>query len=124
MPHCILEISSNVHDPFDQAKFFSVLHKIVSAGGEIALEKIKSRVVWQESYHIGDGDSKNAFIYLQISLLSGRPLELRNLIARQAIELLREFFPQAISDLKCSVTVEIREIDRTTHISLKEILES
>jgi 5-carboxymethyl-2-hydroxymuconate isomerase len=115
MPHCVLEYSANIKDSVNFPSFFSRLHEILTASGDIQLDQIKSRWYSREDFVVGDGSEKNAFVYLQISLLSGRSPELRKRIGAQAFELLADQFPISQRDLSCSITLEMREMDRETH---------
>jgi 5-carboxymethyl-2-hydroxymuconate isomerase len=118
MPHCILEYSANIPEAFNTRDFFSGLHRILAGFPSIDLERIKSRAIRQADFMIGSGASNRAFISLQISLMSGRSEELRQKLASDAHAFLHDHFAGAISELDCSVSVEIREIDRGTFISL------
>jgi 5-carboxymethyl-2-hydroxymuconate isomerase len=117
MPHCILEYSANVRDSIDFKRFFSELHRLLAASGEIDLERLKSRAVRREEYLIGDGKPENAFAYLQISMLSGRSSEVRKRLGEDALKLLAGYYSRSQEQLNCSLTVEIREMDRSTHFA-------
>jgi 5-carboxymethyl-2-hydroxymuconate isomerase len=117
MPHCILEYSANIKDSIDFPQFSKRLHALLSSSGHIDPARLKSRRVIHDDFFVGDGASENAFVYLQVSLLSGRPAEVRQALGQQALDLLTEFFPQSRRELNCSVTVEMREINSSTHFA-------
>lgn len=117
MPHCVLEYSANIKDSIDYPQFSKRLHALLSSTGHIDPARLKSRRVIHSDFYIGDGAVENAFVYLQVSLLSGRPAEVRQALGKQALDLLLEFFPQSQRDLNCSVTVEMREMDSSTHFA-------
>jgi len=118
MPHCVVEYSDNIPDGFQHRDFFKKLHQLMIETGEFKLERIKSRFISHGNYYLGDGNKENCFIYLQISILTGRSTSLRQKLSKEALDLLKEFFPKAIKSQKCSMTVDIREMDRETHSSL------
>ncbi|MBN8548606.1 MAG: 5-carboxymethyl-2-hydroxymuconate Delta-isomerase [Deltaproteobacteria bacterium] len=120
MPHCVLEYSANVKDSVNFQDFFASLHKLLADSGEIQHDQLKGRWYCSENYFVGDGSPKNAFVYLQISMLSGRTAELRKRLAGQAFELLSAQYPRSQRDLSCSITVEIREMDRETHFKVSK----
>lgn len=118
MPHCVVEYSGNIPDRFEYRAFFKKLHQLMVDTGEFKLERIKSRFISHDNYYLGDGDQENYFVYLQISILTGRSSSLRQKLSRDALVLLKEYFPKAIKSQKCSMTVDVREMDREAHSSL------
>ena len=118
MPHCVLEYSANVKDSVNFQQFFSRLHELLASSGEIQLDQLKSRWHCRDNYFIGDGNARNAFVYLQISLLTGRSLDTRKKLAAQAFELLTAQYPRSQRDLSCSITLEMREMERDTHFKI------
>ncbi len=118
MPHCVLEYSHNIPDQINFQDFFQKLHQLMVDTGEFKLERIKSRVVPHENCYIGDGNIDNKFVYLQISILTGRDVSLRKHISNSALELLKKHLPKSLAENRCSVTVDIREMDREVHSSL------
>jgi 5-carboxymethyl-2-hydroxymuconate isomerase len=118
MPHCILEISDQVPDKPDFRAFFGELHTMLAASGDIQLDHIKSRLRTAEHCYVGSGAADNQFVYLQISLLAGRSLERRQAWAEHALGLLQKYFPRTVASPHVSMTVELREMDRATHVKL------
>lgn len=118
MPHCIIEYSSNVKDSVNFPEFFKRLHELLASSSDIQLDQLKSRWLRREDYFIGDGSPQNAFVYLQISLMTGRTLELRKQLGQSALDLLASYFPRTQAELSCSMTVEMREMERETHFKI------
>jgi|1048.fasta_scaffold15277_2 5-carboxymethyl-2-hydroxymuconate isomerase len=118
MPHCVVEYSQNIPDKVNFKEFFQKLHQIMVDTGAFKLERIKSRVITHNNYYIGDGNSENTFVYLQISILTGRELPLRKKLSGDALDLIKTYFPKALAQMKCSMTVDIREMDKEAHSSL------
>ena len=118
MPHCVLELSSNVEDNPDFRQFFSKLHAFIITVSDVALETLKSRVAKYDQYYIGSGRPEVSFIYLTISMMSGRSEKVRQEISQGALALLCEFFPCARDSGSCSINVGIQELNRETYSKL------
>ncbi|MDZ4786706.1 MAG: 5-carboxymethyl-2-hydroxymuconate Delta-isomerase [bacterium] len=115
MPHCILEHSINIIEKIDAKIFFEKLHKIIIDSGPFNLSQIKSRVIAQNHYYVGDGSPNSGFIFLQISILSGRELLIKQTLGERALKYMEAVFSESKNNLNCSITVEIREMDKETH---------
>jgi 5-carboxymethyl-2-hydroxymuconate isomerase len=114
----VLEYSHNIPDQFKFKDFFEKLHQLMVNTGAFKLERIKSRLVPHDNFYIGNGNTENTFVYLQISILTGREVSLRKHLSSAALELLKEYFPKTLATNNCSMTVDIREMDREVHSSL------
>lgn len=115
MPHCVLEYSPNLHPLPHLAEFFEALHHELSKDSVVELGRIKSRTRMCENCYVGDGNQDRAFLYLQISLLSGREEAWLSQVSDAALSLLRRSFSHRIASHHPSVTVEIREMDKRFH---------
>lgn len=120
MPQVKLDYSSNLLEAnSDFNSLFKELHDNLVNSGEFDSLKVKCFAQCHQNYYVGDGRSENAFIALQISLLAGRSIDLRSSICKDSLSLLKVFFRQSLSTLKCRLTVEVREIDPSTHFGLE-----
>lgn len=110
MPQIRLEYSANLGE-FATSELFSGIHEILTQITDI--KACKSRAVCQTDFYVGDGDSDNAFVFLQISVLPGRDHAEREAIGKQCFDYLQDFFREQISqqNLNCNPTVEIRELE-------------
>ena len=115
MPHCVLELSSNVQDKPDFKALFKQIHQFLASSNEVTLEQIKSRVRISENFYIGSGATNKSFVFLQLSLMTGRSLELRQSFGAKLLEYIEQAFPLSKKDPCCSITVEVREMERQTH---------
>lgn len=115
MPHCILELSNNIADKPDMTSLFKKIHEFLAASGDVQLEQIKSRVRVSDEFYIGSGQSSKSYIYLQLSLMTGRSLELRQSFGSKLLEFVEQAFSLSKLDPNCSITVEVREMERSTH---------
>jgi 5-carboxymethyl-2-hydroxymuconate isomerase len=116
MPHCILEYSENLKDKIDNPAILKNIHDVLIATKLFSLNDIKSRAILQRDYLVGDGNPERAFVSLTISFLSGKDETLRKEISRKCLEILKKSFPQSRKELKLSITVEIRELDKETYL--------
>ncbi len=115
MPHCVLEISSNVEDQPDFRELFEKLHSFIVANSDVVLATLKSRMLRYDNFYIGSGDPESSFIYLNISMMSGRTEEVRVSLSRGALEILTKYFPKACASGKCSINVGIQELNKKTY---------
>ena len=115
MPHCILEYSGNAVDEPDWAATLAALHRVLAATGLFVLDDIKSRVVRQGDFLVGDGRSDRAFVALEIQILSGRPDEVKGEICDAALQVLVQAFPRTVERLTTSLTVQISDIHRPSY---------
>lgn len=112
MPHLLLEYSSNIINHPKPCEVLHQLHILLTDSGLFRKSDIKSRVLVHQDYLVADGGADNAFIHLQVSILSGRAEEDRKKISAKMLECLKVLYFATISRLNCSVTVEIREMDK------------
>ena len=117
MPHCTFEYSANLEIESKLTLFLSDLHGELMKTGVFELRQIKSRAAKRDYFLVGDGNSKNAFIYLEIAILDGRTLEKRQEIGKRAYDLVLRSFAEAIQSHNCSVGIEVREIERERYVS-------
>ena len=115
MPHFVLEISDNVLEQLDTQAFFDQVHSIAMRFGVFDLQNLKSRIIRHTEYRVGARGSNSAFIYLAVALLAGRSLDLRQALGKELTSLLSDTFARSKTELQCSITCEVREINSATH---------
>jgi len=115
MPQLMLEYSANINQKVDSPLILTEIASIISAAGDIPVEKFKSRLIRREEYLVGRGDSKDAFVHLEAGIFSGRTLEVKKRIGEDCIEYLEEYFSPSASELSLQITVEIREMEKETY---------
>lgn len=116
MPHFILEFSDNILEKFEARPFFEKVHALAMEFNTFSLADIKSRAIRHTQYYLGDGKANNAFAYLHVALLSGRPVELRRKLGEGLLHLMALEFRASLEKLNLSMTCEIREINSETHL--------
>ncbi len=117
VPHLVLEISENVLERPGEG-FFRGLHDLALQHAPFDLKDLKSRVIVHQNYYIGDGSQSNAFIHLGIAMLAGRETEIRQNLSAAMLTYLRTAFAESLATLRCRLTVEVREIEPSTHSKL------
>ncbi len=115
MPHVILEYSDNILERPDVDDLFKRLHELLIQHGPFKLSAIKSRVIRHQEYFVADGNKSNGFIHLTLSILKGRDLSLRQELGRRILSFLKEEFARSHAQLKCSITVDIHELNTDTY---------
>ena len=115
MPHFVLEYSDNILGHIDFRDFFKRLHSLLVQNGPFKLSDIKSRGVPLQQFYVAYGKESNAFIHLTLSILKGRDLSIRQALGEKILAFLKEEFADSCTELNCSVTTEIREMERDTY---------
>ena len=78
MPHIILEHSANIVEKNDFTALFSQIHEKMMEFGVFNRDDIKSRAYECTNFFIADGKPHHAFVHLEVGILSGRSLEMRD----------------------------------------------
>jgi 5-carboxymethyl-2-hydroxymuconate isomerase len=115
MPHVVLEYSDNVLEQVEFNDFFKKLHSLIIENGPFELKDIKSRAVRRENFYVADGNESNGFIHLTLSILTGRELNLKQALGERILSFLKQEFARSYEGMSCSISVEIRELDRDTY---------
>ena len=115
MPHVVLEYSNNIFERPDADDLFKRLHELLIQNGPFELSAIKSRIIRHQEYYVADGNDSNGFIHLTLSILKGRDLNLRQELGKRILAFLKEEFARSHAQLKCSITVDIHELNTDTY---------
>ncbi len=115
MPHCILEHSSNLLDTPDWTGLLWEINRTLVATGLFTEPDIKGRVVRHETFVIGDGAPDQAFVTLDVQILSGRTDEVKAQLSEALLPTLAAFFPRTRSGMRFSLTVQISELHRPSY---------
>jgi len=118
MPHVILEYSSNIKEKGGFAPLFSKIHKILVETARAGIEGCQSRAVRCDHYFVGDGAAKNGFVHVQIYLMQGRTLEVRQEVGRKVLELLKDFFSKSLQELNLQISVLPKEIPKELYFKI------
>ena len=114
MPHIRLEYSDNLPALGNFEALFADIHRVLHEQGGIALNNCKSRVISTQHSYIGDGDSRHAFVDLQVEFLSGRSPEIKNTLGEACLAVLKSHYAEQLNE-HLQVTVGIHDIPRETY---------
>jgi 5-carboxymethyl-2-hydroxymuconate isomerase len=118
MPHLWLEFSDNVTQPVPFDKLFSRLHQAMAHSAGVPVEACKSRATARSTFRVGEGRPGQAFVHLEIGLLTGRSPEQHREIAAACLEILGEVYAPALQALDLQITVEVRGMERESYQKL------
>ena len=121
MPHFTLEYSENILEQVDTQEVFKSLHAILIENGPFNLSDIKSRAIMHKDFYVADGNASNSFVHLTLSIFKGRDVNLRKTVGQALLEYLQNKFSRSYQELKCSITVDIKEIDSDTYAKISNI---
>jgi 5-carboxymethyl-2-hydroxymuconate isomerase len=85
------------------------------ATGLFTAADIKSRALRHADFAIGDGAPNQAFVTLNVQILSGRSDDVKAQLSEALLPLLTAAFPQTFAHMKCSLTVQITDIHRPSY---------
>ena len=115
MPHLVLEYSDNLVEPLDIGTLFAKLHAELEGFGLFRPEDVKSRAVAHPHYRVGKGDPKDVFVHVTLSIMAGRPAEVRKSLGAAIATVVQGALGRTWQERRCDVTVEVREMDRDTY---------
>ena len=119
MPQLTLEYTKNIDDgTLDVGEILGELHRVLAAHGGIDIASFKSRAHRLDTFRIGDGSPRNAFVHLEVALLDGRSLELRQALGQCCLDVLKSRFSKAFTTWKMQITVEMRDMEREAYLKV------
>lgn len=113
MPQLILEYSSNITEDQNLDDLLKTINKFLSDALPTELSSCKSRAIKLNTFCIGNGNEKNAFIHINLKVLAGRTVEKLNAVGDGVMKILKEYFQQSIRQLNLQITLEIGELEKT-----------
>lgn len=116
MPHILLETSANLRNPPSHRAVFADLHEAIRPMESVSVADLKSRAVVHHNVFIGDGQEERTFVHLQLQLLTGRDQSVRQRLAKECMRVLESHFDPAVVGPLCQMTVEVREMERSTYV--------
>ena len=81
------------------------MHQSLARQETIRIAAIKSRSIEVENLIVGDNEPKE-LLHVQVQLLAGRSEELKNKMAKDLFEIIKE----ATKELPCSLSVNVAEL--------------
>jgi 5-carboxymethyl-2-hydroxymuconate isomerase len=115
MPHLVLEYSANVPGRPDLRRVLLDLHDAFAATGLFERKDLKSRAVRRELFAVADGAEDRPFVALSISILDGRPDEVKAALSDAALDVLVRAFPELVAEGRGAISVEVRDLHRASY---------
>lgn len=117
MPHIILEYSSNLGDEGSLSHLLDRLHAALGDTESFDSERIKSRAVRCETYHVSV--ERRGFMHATVLFSPGRPENLRSQVARRLLDIMRSDSVLGGDDVATSV--EVRQFEPGMYITERDI---
>lgn len=115
MPHLILHYSANVARFIAAEQIFAELHQQLAQLTGLDIAKFKSRAMSYDDFRVGDGSPNNAFVHLDLRLLGGRDVAVKQETADAALAVLRDRLSPTVSSVACQITVDVHDLDPDTY---------
>lgn len=113
MPQLVMEYSANIIEKHQITNTLNRINQFLTKTLPTELASCKSRAIEHTTYSIGDANPKNAFIHIDLRVLSGRTTSKLNEVGSGIIQLLKEQFNQSCEQLNLKFSVEISELQST-----------
>lgn len=112
MPHVILEYSANILKQEKESihHIFPVIHKMLTQYLPTQEGGCKSRSKQYDTFYLGDGNTNNAFVYLELKICKGRSLETQSMVGEKLLAMLQQQFANTAKALKLDITVQVTEL--------------
>ena len=110
MPHLLLRLSGRAGLPKSPPEILAELVARFSEVETVRPEAVKAALQVVGDYATGMGHP-GEFAHLEVAVLSGRPIELRQKMGDLMHDCMRSLWP----DARVGVTVEVREMDASTY---------
>jgi 5-carboxymethyl-2-hydroxymuconate isomerase len=115
MPQLWLEFTENIVQPILLEDVLSQLHQAIARAAGVPVEACKSRAMGRGTFRVGQGRPDQAFVHLEIGLLTGRPPEEHREIATACLKILEEVYAPSLRALDLQITVEVRGMERESY---------
>jgi len=112
MPQLVLDYSGNVRQQVDFHRLFLGLHQVLADTAGVDVAACKSRAMRRDAFAVGEGGAGQAFVHLEVGLLSGRTPEQKRDIAAVCLDVLALHYAESLEALDLQITVEVRDMDR------------
>jgi len=113
MPHLSIEYTNNLPG-FDAGVCLAEINAALAASGHFDECDIKSRAFPVSEFRIGTNPLGRAFVSVELSILSGRSLEVRQELSACVLECLARRMSNR-SGLHVQLSVEVLEIERASY---------
>ena len=115
MPHIHLETTADLQENAHIPDILEALVSELCRHETIKSDTVKAYHSMRSNWVVGHGHPAG-IAHCTVSILTGRPLELRKSIATGIAEALRQCFAEALSANEVGLTVELREMDAESYV--------
>jgi 5-carboxymethyl-2-hydroxymuconate isomerase len=119
MPHLRLEYSTNIKERLNPEELFSSCHKILVDTINADLFRCQSRAIPLDFFHIGDGSSREAFIYLEFFFFEGRSLSKLKEMEQQILKVLEKYFFRSLQELNVQIGIRVIEFPSSHYMKIE-----
>jgi 5-carboxymethyl-2-hydroxymuconate isomerase len=113
MPHVVLEYTATLPSAL-VASVLAQAHDITGSTPTIDPGAVKSRAYPSTFFHIGQHHGSATYLHLAVSILAGRPEDIRTTLADRLFAMLKDSVATHQVQ-QCSLSAEIREMDALTY---------
>ena len=115
MPHIKVDLSASVARPGRLKPFLADLANALSMFDTIEAPAVKAYLTVNDHFATTP-EGLPGFAHVEVALMRGRPLELRQQMAAAMRAILESEFEEKVSNGEISLTVEVREVDPDTYL--------
>lgn len=115
MPHIHLQTTAGLTESNRAREILACLVETLSGCETIDPASVKAYWTELDVFAVGRG-APVGFVHCQVSILAGRPLDLRQTIAPALYDKISNYFEAEISQGLVKVTFELREMDVATYL--------
>lgn len=114
MPHIVLTTTADLPENANVPDILEGLTRVLSGIETVSPASIKAYHGLRSNWCMGEG-APAGFAHVEVAILTGRPLELRQQIADAMYDELRSHFTMSLENGEVSLTLEVREMAAETY---------
>jgi 5-carboxymethyl-2-hydroxymuconate isomerase len=114
VPHLFLQTTADLAENDSIPEILEALTAILSFQETVDPKAVKAYHALRPTWAVGEGHPPG-FASLQVSVLTGRPLELRQKIGQALMEEFKARFAYSLEQGEVGLTLEVREMERETY---------
>ena len=120
MPHLRLEHTINIESKISSALFDKLIN-VLTKNTSIKSINCKSRAIKINDFQLDSENGIKDFIHLEIIILEGRSEEIKQIIGRESLDLLKSYFQKISNENSIQISLEIREMKREDYFTTNNL---
>ena len=112
MPQITLEYTSNIIDVEDFKPLIIKIHRMLETHCSVNITNCKTRIKRIDDFLVGNGNSQDKFIHLEVKLYEGRSQEIISSLGELLIDSVSKYGSIAQKNPELDITVHIIDIER------------